>query len=155
MAPWGRFVNPLGPNPVPLTKLAPWGQTYARMPPAPITTLEQALDLIYSRNEKRGKGPVSLRALAREMTILRGIPEPTHQDVEQDRRYLRRLVSGDRGYTEETRRRIAKAANARLSEIPKSPSMAELRRLVVDQARELQRIEEELRAAQDRSATKP
>lgn len=151
MTPWGQFVNPMGLSAVPLCKPAPWGHAYGAVAAEKITTLEVALLRILERNDKRGTGPTSIRAVAREMTVLRGVGDPTHEQVEQDRRLLRRALTGERGYTEETRRLIAKASRARLAEIPKSPSRAELRRLVVEQAREL----EELRSALDRSEEQP
>lgn len=146
MAPWGQSVNPLGPKPVPLNKTAPWGHTSDPVAGPENTPLETAIINVLARNEDTGNGPASVRALAREIVRLQGNDPDNHATVEDWRRRLRRYMTGERGYVEETRALIARAARARPGEIPPSPPRGDLRQLAEDLARE----NRELRAELDR-----
>lgn len=145
MTPWGRFVKPMGSEPDPLTKTAPWGQDCGVSPNTPLETA--VIEILY-RNERSQRGPSSVRALAKEMVRITEGDEAAanHSKVESRRRNLRRYMTGESGYVEETRRLIAKAARARLSEIPQSPSRGGLRQRV----EELEQENQELRSRLDR-----
>lgn len=148
MAPWGRLVNPLGPNPDHLTKLAPWGHTLRAVADSPNTPLEDAVIQALYRNEVAGTGPSSVRALAKEMVRLTEGAEAArdHSKVESRRRNLRRYMTGESGYVEQTRLLIARALRAKAGEIPPSASRAGLR----ERVEALERENQELRSRLDR-----
>jgi hypothetical protein len=74
-----------------------------------------------------------------------------HAAVEDWRRRLRRYMTGERGYVEETRALIAKALRARPGEIPAASPRGDLRQ----RAEDLERENRELRAELDRLREHP
>lgn len=153
MAPWGQIVNPLGPNSDHLTQPAPWGHTLRAVADSPNTPLEEAVIGLLYRNEVEGSGPSSVRALAKEMVRLTDGEDAArdHAKVEGRRRNLRRYMTGESGYVEETRLLIARALRAKAGEIPPAASRAGLR----ERVEALERENQELRSRLDRLQEKP
>lgn len=89
-----------------------------------------------------------MRALAKEMVRLTDGDQAaqSHNKIESRRRNLRKYLTGEQGYVEETRLLIAKALQAKPDEIPVSPSRSGLRQRV----EALERENQELRSLLDR-----
>lgn len=119
----------------------------------PRTAFEATLDRAFTANEQSGVGPTHIRSLAKEMVRLQhGVDEDVAMKrVEHWRRSLRRYMSGDRGYTEETRELIAKALRVETSALPPPRPRAGWRQ----RAEELERERQELlrRLARRRSSS--
>lgn len=109
------------------------------------TPFENALHAVFDRNEQTGRGPVSVRALAKELARGDNDEPAPHQKVEEWRRRVRRYMSGERQPRPDTLAQIAKAAGATVGDFPPVPGTG-LRQRVEALERELR----ELRTLLDR-----
>ena len=109
------------------------------------TPFETALHAVFDRNEQTGRGPVSVRALAKELARGDNGEAPPHKKVEEWRRRVRRYMSGERQPRPDTLAQIATAAGATVGDFPAVPGTG-LRQRVEALERELR----EVRALLDR-----
>lgn len=112
------------------------------------TDFRDALTRVFARNADTGTGPASIRALAIALAGVDENDDNAHRKTEHWRRNLRRYMSGQRGYTKDTLRRIADAANARVEEFPPPETLRQ-------RVERLERENQELRERLDRRREHP
>lgn len=103
-----------------------------------------AFTLLLRRNEETGNGPSSLRGVARRMAELKHETVPTHQQIETERRLIRRYMAEELTPQRKTLERIAAALNASVDDFPRRETRAELLRRLRAQHEDTEALRREL-----------
>lgn len=110
---------------------------------------EDVMHRIFDRNEGTAR-PMSLRSLARALTVREHGHDPPQGRVEDWRRTLRRYMSGERYPSAATLLLICDVVDADPGEFPPAPSRATLRQQVAALRLENEHLAEQLRALRAR-----